>query len=200
MRKTKSKQNWNSKRTFIVLDVPSPVAEQVTALRRQFKSWRVALPVEITIAGSSGLGVLRYHESEMEEIFDTLEEIAYGFAPIVTRFSDVSMFAGTKVFYYVPEEAAPFIALQAALVKSGLRFERSEFPFTPHCTIADLESVANELPSELKLLALPEIEIVLDTLSVYNLDERILGGNPEGCRLLHRTKLIGSVSEIAPRL
>jgi 2'-5' RNA ligase len=189
MKNKSSQGGWDSKRTFIVLDVPLPVAETVLALRRQFKSWRVSLPVEITLAGSSGLGVLRYHESQLEAIFETLDEIARGFAPIVTRFSSVALFRGTRVFYFVPDDAAPFQLMHAALVKSGLRFERSPFAFTPHCTIADLETVALALPTDLQELALPDCEIVLDTLSVYNLDERVLGGNPEGCRLLHRTKL-----------
>jgi 2'-5' RNA ligase len=184
-----SKGGWNSKRPFIVLDVPPPMAERIFALRRHFGSWRVALPVEITLVGSSGLGVLRYHESELETIFDTLDGMARRFAPIVTHFSSVAMFPGTRVFYFVPDNAAPFLTLQAALVESGLRFERSPFPFTPHCTIADLETVAEELPSGFQALAQPDTEIVLDTLSVYNLDERVLGGNSEGCRLLHRTKL-----------
>ncbi len=192
MKKTNSKGGWNSKRTFIVLEVPSPIAENVLALRRRFGSWRTALPVEITLAGSSGLGVLRYHESEMGAVFEILDEMATQFAPIFTRFSSVALFPGTKVFYLVPDDAAPFFALQDALVKSGLRFERSPFAFTPHCTLADLETPAFELPASFGTFALPDMEIVLDTLSVYNLDERVLGGNPEGCRLLHRTRLIAS--------
>ncbi len=187
-----SNGGWNSKRTFIVLDVPSPMAETVLALRREFGSWRAALPVEITLAGSSGLGVLRYHESELVKVIETLDEIARGFAPIVTRFRSVALFPGTKVFYFVPDEAAPFFALQAALSKSGLRFERSPFAFTPHCTLADLETVTLKLPASFQALALPDTEIVLDTLSVYNLDSRVLGGNPEGCRLLHQTKLVAT--------
>jgi 2'-5' RNA ligase len=192
MKNKRSQGGWDSKRTFIVLDVPSPMAETVLALRRQFGSWRLALPVEITLAGSSGLGVLRYHESELEAIFETLDEVAHRFAPMATRFGSVALFPGTRVFYFVPEDASPFVALQTALIESGLRFERSPFAFTPHCTIADLETVALELPTNFQELALPDCEIVLDTLSVYNLDARVLGGNPEGCRLLHRTKLVTS--------
>lgn len=191
MRNTRAKGNWHSKRTFIVLDVPSPFCEQISAIRRELGSWRLALPVEITLAGSSGLGVLRYHESELESIFETLNQIGHEFSPIVTRFSSVAMFAGKRTFYFAPGDAAPFFGLQAALVKNGLRFERSPHPFTPHCTIADLESAAVELPAHLRALARPETEILLDTLSVYNLDERVLGGNPQGCRLLHRTQLVG---------
>lgn len=189
MKTRKSKGGWNSKRTFIVLDVPPPVAETVLALRQKFGSWRVALPVEITLAGSSGLGVLRYHESELGAVLETLDSMARGFAPILTRFSSVALFPGTRVSYLVPDDAAPFVALQAALAKSNLRFERSPFAFTPHCTLADLETAALELPRSLQSLALPDTDVVLDTLSVYNLHSRVLSGNPEGCLLLHRTKL-----------
>jgi 2'-5' RNA ligase len=194
MANRKNKQQWDSKRTFVVLNVPEPVASKITLLRSQYQSWRVALPVEITLAGSSGIGVLRYHESEMDDICDKLDEIARISSPILTRFSSVTLFPGTRVFYYRPDDSTSFIEMQSKLIKSGLRFERSPIPFTPHCTIADLPTDATELPDELKALALPDIEILLDTLSVYQLDRRILSGDPDGCRLHHQTKLRGQTS------
>lgn len=175
-----------------MLEVPPPVAGRVAAIRREWNSWRVALPVEITLAGSSGAGVLRYHESELDAIFATLDAFARRFAPIAIRFDSVALFPGTKVVYLAPNDPAPLVALHAALTQSGLRFERSPHPFTPHCTLADLEVAATELPADFQKLALPQIEIVLDTLSLVQLDARVLGGHPDGCRWLHRTRLVGS--------
>jgi 2'-5' RNA ligase len=191
MANRKTKQNWDSKRTFIGLNVPPPVATKITLLRQQYHSWRVALPVEITLAGSSGLGVLRYHESEIEGIFAKLDEIARSFSPILTRFGSVAMFPNNRVFYYVPDDTKPFIEIQKALRESGLRFENSVFPFTPHCTITDITTENVELSPELKAFALPETDILLDTLSVSQIDSRILSANPAGCYQLHQTKLGG---------
>ena len=44
--------------SFIVLDLPSPVAETVKKLRGEYDPKRVLVPAEITIAGSSGLGAV----------------------------------------------------------------------------------------------------------------------------------------------
>jgi 2'-5' RNA ligase len=175
--------------SYIVLNVPSPIAERVLSIRQHYGSWRVTLPVEITIVGSSGVGVLRCEENEFGEVFKMINGVAKQTAPIVTRFTSVARFPNTGIFYYAQQNPEPFVQLQNAIIGTGLKLEKSPFPFRPHCTIADFRSPSEELVQEIMSLPVPEVDIVLDTLSVYVLDDRILSGNKKGCRLLHRTKL-----------
>jgi hypothetical protein len=65
--------------SYIVLDVPSPVAEHVLSIRQHYSSWRVALPTEITIIGSSGVGVMRYDENESSDVFKIIDDLAKQF-------------------------------------------------------------------------------------------------------------------------
>jgi 2'-5' RNA ligase len=178
-----------TKMSYIVLDVPSPIAEHVLSIRQHYSSWRVALPTEITVIGSSGVGVMRYDENESSDVFKIIDDLAKQFKPIVTQFTSVARFPNTGWFYYAQQNPEPFTQLQNAIVETGLKFEPSPFPFTPHCTIADFESPSEELAQEILSLPVPERDIVLDTLSIYVLDDRIMSGNTAGCRLLHRTKL-----------
>ncbi len=180
---------YNAEMSYIVLDVPSPFAERVLSIRQHYGSWRIALPVEITIVGSSGIGVLRYEENEVDEVFKMINDVAEQVSPIVTHFTSVARFPNTSIFNYAQQNPEPFVQLQDAIISTGLKFDTSPFSFTPHCTIADFTNPTEELVQEVMSLPVPQANIVLDTLSVYALDDRVLSGNQEGCRLLHRTKL-----------
>ena len=48
---------------YIVLDVPSPVAEKIQSFREKFDPARAALPVEITLTGSCGTWTDRQGDS-----------------------------------------------------------------------------------------------------------------------------------------
>lgn len=45
--------------TYVVLDIPEPVSSKVMALHMQYEKQRTLIPVEITIIGSSGVGILK---------------------------------------------------------------------------------------------------------------------------------------------
>lgn len=175
----------------IVLDLPEPAAEYVRDARRRFGSWRVAIPAEICVAGSSGLGELDYGPADAEHVYRTVGALAAAIEPVRTRFSAVDRFAGTNVFHFTVEEPSPFAALQARLADSGLRFFASPHPFTPHCTIADPRAPSPELVREVLSLPPPPGEITLRTLSIYALDERVFRGDPRGCRRLFSAPLGG---------
>jgi hypothetical protein len=49
--------------TYVVLDVPDPVAGRVLDLRRQARDdFRAALPAEVTVIGSGGAGPIVRHQ------------------------------------------------------------------------------------------------------------------------------------------
>jgi hypothetical protein len=60
---------------YVVLDVPEIIAEKVIAILMHYKDeFRASLPVEITIAGSSGNGVIEsgHDASEVLSILDSI--------------------------------------------------------------------------------------------------------------------------------
>ena len=44
--------------SYIVLDIPSPMAEEIRRLRSRFDAVRASLPAEITLTGSCGVGLI----------------------------------------------------------------------------------------------------------------------------------------------
>ena len=63
--------------TYLVLELPSAVAADVIALRARFDGKMACLPAEITIAGSSGVGVLEENQ-EAEAAFNAMRVAAAG--------------------------------------------------------------------------------------------------------------------------
>ncbi|HVB74814.1 MAG TPA: 2'-5' RNA ligase family protein [Ktedonobacteraceae bacterium] len=169
--------------TYICLDVPAPFAQRVMDMRiRHCDEFRATLPAEITVAGSSGVGVFTATQ-DSAMAFATLDTIAAKTSPIEASFGAVRRFPGTDIFVLLLRDAAPFHALHQRIAISGLRFERNPFPFQPHCTLRSRSPVSEEVAAELLAFRIPG-SFVMDTLSVYMLDRLPM-------TLLHRVRLTG---------
>ncbi len=169
--------------TYICLDVPMPIAQFIKNVRLQHRDeFRAALPVEITVAGSSGVGVVEQTQNE-KEAFAILDTIARETAPLEISFSKVLRFPDTDIFAFLLTNADMVRALHKRITTSGIQFKPSPFPFTPHCTLRSRSPVAEEEARELLALRMSE-RFVLDTMSVYMLDKLPMS-------LLHRVKLNG---------
>lgn len=83
--------------TYIVLDLPKQVSEKIKNVRECY-NYPDALPVEITIAGSSGIGVLQ-DDQDQGEVFEKVDDIAAKTRPVKVSFSDVSSFPNTNIFF-----------------------------------------------------------------------------------------------------
>lgn len=170
--------------SFVVVDVPAPLAQHVRGIRRQYGSARQFLPVEITIAGSSGVGVFA-PEQDASEALRLVGEIAAGAAPFEFELAGVERFPRSGVFYYAIKDPAPLVALHRHLVGSRLRFKPSPFPFAPHLTIDTFEDAGAELEAELRALAVPAGPQAATSMSVYALngwDCRLVQSFPFGAR------------------
>lgn len=183
--------------TYIVLDIPSPVAERVTAQRlRQRDPFRFSLPAETTVSGSSGTGPLAADQT-IEDIVAVLERVAADTPPIRTRFGPVRRFGGSDVFYLSFAEEAPLRALHDRIASSGLRFQPTPFAFTPHCTLRTRSPITAGEVRDLESIRV-DGEFVLDTMSLYDLPVERQGaptapdtGFTTLLCLLHRTALRG---------
>lgn len=170
--------------TYIVLDVPhSEWTEHILSVRRRFDAWRAALPVEVTITGSAGVGIF-HDEQNQEAAFRAVDAIASEVAPITTKFLYIKRFANSGVFYFEPTDSQPLINFQNRIIATGLKFKPNSLKYIPHCTIANLkDNPSDEAISEIH--SIPSSgEITLEVLSFYTI-------NQSGCHLLHRTKLHG---------
>lgn len=169
--------------TYIVLDMPTDIGEYVRGLREQFSPLLAPLPVEITLVGSSGVGVLA-SDTAPADALAVVERIADATAPLPVAFGPMTTFPGSGVYYFPPVNPLPWEQLHRMFATSGLRFAPIPFPFTPHLTAIkfDVPEPPELTAAALALAPPPPGEAV--TLSLYTLDGY-------DCTLLHRTHLRG---------
>lgn len=171
--------------TYVTFDMPTARwTEQVLELRKKYDPDRAELPVEITIIGSSGVGVFE-NDQNPSQVFALLEKVAFELAPITCSLQRIETFPDTNLFYLAPSQAEKFDYVQKRIVATGLRFKETPFSFTPHCTVANLRTEDLEIgEQEIRKLPIPIEHITLDEMRVYSL-------NKFDCQLLFRTNLRG---------
>lgn len=173
--------------TYVVLDLPVEISKQVMKLRSKFKDeFRMSLPAEITVAGSSGNGVIQYDQNP-SQVFQSLNEIASMTKPIKSIFGDVMWFPNTDIFFFSLQDEESIRNLHNQINESNIRFSTNQFPYKPHCTLCSRSSMTEGEVKELLSLKL-EQEFELDTLSVYSLEHSNENVN---VHLLHSVKLTG---------
>ena len=156
--------------TYIVLDLPPPIKEWVSAVRSKFDAYQAQLPPEITVAGSSGVGVLSKNQ-DADSVFRAVEKVAMEFLPIHTAFVSIERFPNVPVYWLKPMDRKPFDMLHRALTATGIKFLPSSFPFNPHCTLSSTVEHSDDKVRELLELSVPKKIFALDTLNMYQLVE-----------------------------
>jgi 2'-5' RNA ligase len=145
-------------RSYIVAEIPEPVRSQVQALRDSLNTLTRKLPVEITLAGSSGVGPIPVG-TDLSVIQCHLERILSNLSPFRTRFSCIRAFPNTSTFYLEPFDRSPFDHIHRALRGSGIPFSESPWPYNPHCTLRGGKPLAAEAASELLARSFPQRKI-----------------------------------------
>lgn len=158
--------------TYIVLDLPPTVGGEVIELRKRFDEYEANLPPEITLSGSSGIGVLCANQ-DAELVLKAVERVGRKYLPFSTSFVSMERFLGVSIYWLKPKDREPFDTLQMALIAEGIRFESSPFPFNPHCTISATVDLTEEQEHELLNIAIPRQEFVMNTIGVYQLVEGV---------------------------
>jgi 2'-5' RNA ligase len=157
--------------TGLVFDLPhAPWIGDVMRLRAAYDSGRLRFPVEVTVVGSSGLGWFA-EGIPRRELANKVQATAMAFSPFRFRFSGVTYFPGSTVYYLAPADAAPFHDFQRRLAASSLSFQPTPYSFTPHCTIAELSvDVASSARKELMAFEVPDYDILVESVSIYTLE------------------------------
>ena len=169
--------------TYVVAEIQGPPAARVEAIRRKFAdTLLMQLPVEITIIGSSGVGVFDLAQ-DAQQAFDALDAIAAQTKPILAEFGPVHRFTDTDIFFLTLKDEKPFIDLHNRIKNSGLLFTPSPYPFKPHCTILRTVPATPQIARRILRVKI-EGTFMVDSLSVYLSEEPPL-------TLLHRVNLTG---------
>jgi len=157
-------------KTYINLEVPYPINNEISDIRHLLGSKSKKLPVEITLTGSSGVGSIPKGTS-LDLIKQEVNEIAENQSPFEVRFSEISTFPNTGVFYLVPEKRKVFDDLHSLFLSSKITFLESKWPFNPHLTIRNEKSVDKKTAEKIMKMDFPHKPFLIDTISVYELNE-----------------------------
>ena len=171
--------------TYIVLNIRGNMAGKIRNIRARFDPERSAMPAEITVTGSSGLGHL-VPGQPFEEVVAEMDRIAGCFAPITASFDKVERFPDTDIYYLTVADPVPFQAIHEAFAGSSIRFQTSPYPFHPHCTLKLRSAPSDQELLELLFLDAPKGPFTLSRLSLYSLPDVC------SCELLHTVRLRGS--------
>jgi 2'-5' RNA ligase len=154
---------------LVVLDLSGEAAAGVMSVRRRVSyDYLGALPVEMTVAGSGGIGSPT-NRDEPQILFAALDSIAQSTVPIRGRLAMPLRFPGSDVFVLQPEDPEPFVRLHQRIKNCGVEFEPSPFDFVPHCTLSQKPEPS---PDEVDALLSTEVtgEFVASTLSLYEME------------------------------
>src|SRR2546423_1030735 len=121
-------------KAFVVADIPDPFKTGIQVIRDQLNTVTAKLPVEITLAGSSGVGPIP-EGTDIRLLCEEIDRIAKVTAAFRMEFGEISHFPDTGVFFVPPRNRKPFDSLHALLTSSRIPFTKSRFPYNPHCTL-----------------------------------------------------------------
>ncbi len=133
----------------IVFEVRGDVGERVQRLREKFDPVLAnEIPVEITVAGSSGVGPIAFGQ-DGETVLNELGRIARRLKPFEAWLGRVIRFPGTDIFVFEVLPREPFELFYRWLSDSSIVFEPIVNPFFPHCSLHIWGPVGPELAAEM---------------------------------------------------
>lgn len=129
--------------------------------------FQASMPTEITIVGSSGVGCIA-QDQDPDELFKVIGEIADTTPPITVSFDKAHRFPGTDIVVMKLKDETLVRSLHQRFVESGVKFQDSNFPYMPHCTLRSKSPLTDREMGELSKLKI-EGNFTLQTLSVYRM-------------------------------
>jgi 2'-5' RNA ligase len=141
------------------------------------------LPIEITVAGSSGIGPIR-PGTDKNQTETALKSVLTGMKPFRVRFQEIRRFSNTNIFYLAPEDRQPFDHLHEILKNSRIAFAPNPWPYNPHCTLRGGPMNDHASAEDILKLSFPKQDFVIDTLSIYEFDPQSVT-----CPLSFQTKI-----------
>jgi 2'-5' RNA ligase len=121
-------------------------------------------PPHVTLAGSSGVGPI-LPDTTREQVRAALAPVAVASPPLALRFHAPHRFMSTNIVVLPLDPHGALRQLHDRVARSGLRFGRARFTFTPHATLAFYPTLA---PAALRELLAVRIDApaIIDRLVV----------------------------------
>jgi 2'-5' RNA ligase superfamily len=157
-----------TKPSFIVAELPDPIANWVKFARQILEPGIAHMPAEITLAGSSGVGPLKIGQN-LEDIERTLCEVLEQRLPFEARFLRVGNFSNTEIFFLEPARKL-FDELHSLIANSDLEFEANSFPFNPHCSLKGFTPLQPGDRERLEQLVIPAELFTIRSVAAYELE------------------------------
>ena len=120
---------------FIVADLFGTEADRIAVLQRELdpKFANLFRP-HVTLAGSSGVGVLR-SDTPADDVRAALDSVGAAIAPLDFEFGAPERFPATNIIVLPLPVHGPVRWLHDRIATCGLAFAAPKFAFTPHCTV-----------------------------------------------------------------
>jgi 2'-5' RNA ligase len=150
--------------TYLIAELSGDIVTLVQQFRRQFNPDRVNWPIDITIAGSSGIGTFS-HGQKLSEVIDKLEFIIYSNNFTEVEFTGVDHFDNTGIYYLVPKRKK-FDVLHQAVINSEVIFNSNSWPYNPHCTLRAGSDEIQEFNDIFSKINVPKSAII-ECISIY---------------------------------
>jgi len=149
--------------TYLISELAGDVVALVKEMRQRFNpnhDW----PVDITIAGSSGIGTIKEGQ-DIDKVIKAFQSIIdlHGFTDVT--FTSVSRFPNTGIYYLAPERDN-FDALHKAIAGSDIQFNDNQWPYNPHCTLRAGTEPTDECDLLFKSMSTPSNSII-ECFSLY---------------------------------
>ena len=156
------------KPTYIVAELSGGAAAWVQKVREAFEPAIAHMPQEITLAGSSGVGPIALGQA-LTDVSHKLERVVAGKTHMLFRFLGIGRFENTDIFYAQPEQEI-FDELHTAIKTSGIVFENSPNPYTPHCSLKGFTPLQPEQRGQLEALTVPSGIFGIESIAIYEMD------------------------------
>ena len=156
----------------VIAELRGPVRDRVAAIQRRFDP-KLAdmLPPHVTITGSSGIGPIA-PDTPLPDLRTALASVARETPPMTVTPLRPMRFMQSNVVVLPIDPHGPIRELHDRIQRSGLRYERPRFTFTPHITL----NLFRELPpSELRALLATRIEdsVEIDHIAAYRTESAV---------------------------
>jgi len=169
--------------TYIVVEIPEPICTKIKKIRSKLNTPTSKLPVEITIAGSSGVLPIP-SGTGISLIKAEVNKITSKYKPFFNSFAKIEYFPNTSIVYLSLSNRKPFDDLHRVFKESKLNFQESQFPYTPHCTLRAGDKLSSKELIEICSMPFPKSQFQINTISVYYYDDSSMY-----CHLLYQREL-----------
>lgn len=158
--------------TYLIAELAGDVVPLVKEMRERFNPNNVYWPADITIAGSSGVGPIKIGQN-LEDVVSQLTPIIREYYFKELKFISINCFPDTGIYYLAPKRGK-FDEMHQAVIRSGVEFNDSEWPYNPHCTLRWCDDDSPECSELFETMSLP-VNSAIECFTLYQ--PQVKGGS-----------------------